>query len=111
MFVERVNRVLDVIENDLSKWNQQIYINTCGTTACFAGHAYMLSQGYFFTDFIEDDFDEAEYDEAVNFLGLSEEEAYSIFHWGVHLEEFDQESFDMFVLFIEAVTGQSLGRN
>lgn len=47
--IERIERVLDVIENNLPQWNQNVWgaQTDCGTQFCFAGFG-MLDAGYQF---------------------------------------------------------------
>jgi hypothetical protein len=42
---ELIDKVLDYLEQHPKEWNQTSWMTPCGTQACFAGHAMLLS-GY-----------------------------------------------------------------
>lgn len=113
MFVERVNEVLDVIETDLDRWDQDEWFN--GSRACFAGHARAIMEGeeiesypytYSFYPYTYS-FPVAS---VAEWLELSEKDAWDIFLWESNSDVYTEDDFKNFVHYIEYITGQSLGR-
>jgi hypothetical protein len=88
--VELIERTMQHIQDEPESWDQQSWIgeNLCGTTACFAGRALMLSGSTAFevtrmTHEYDEDRDMLMVrSEAARRLGLSRDEALTLFQGG-----------------------------
>lgn len=81
---EFLRKVMLFIRDNPERWNQQTWVNRCGTSHCLAGWAYVLGTGKPFTynDVqLDREFYQEMYDTAVTLLGLTEYQASELFYF------------------------------
>lgn len=89
-----VNKVLDMIEGDVERWDQSDFISECGTFMCFGGWSLIASGyqtktmgvGWPFTWFVSPEGLELRNaisieTAAAELLGFDEDQTYHVFHW------------------------------
>lgn len=88
---ELVLKTLDLIERDLAHWDQEQFVQNCGTTMCFGGWALHLSgyapvQSWSDVGFEAPDGRKIHFsydieDAAQQVLGFDDDQAYQVFYW------------------------------
>lgn len=108
--VALLQRTLEMIELNPERWDQDHWVSTteCGTTYCLAGWAYVLATGVEFDELHEP---EGIFEQAQAALGLTEQQAYDLFHFvsvfndGPGEEEMREPTFSELVDRVQRVTG------